>query len=79
MVKVQKFWQDAYDLSEETQTTSASMGYTASIDGSVEQEAAYEATVENFGTAFAANYTEFSNLTEANKNLVPMCRQVYKI
>ena len=65
------FWQEAYDLREETETTSDKMGYTASADGSkeLEETAAYDATVENFGTAFAANSTAFSNLTEANQTL----------
>ena len=64
--RFQQYWQEAYDLKEETETTAASMGYSANVE---DDGAAYEATVENFGTAFAANSNAFATLTESNQHL----------
>ena len=71
----QDWWQEAYDLKEETETTAASMGYGNSAQQAAEQErhandeATYEASVHNFGTAFAANSKAFANLSEANQEM----------
>ena len=67
----QEYWQDAYDLKEETETTAASLGYGGNAtDLPVpDDNGIYESTVNNFGTAFAANSAAFEQLTESNKTL----------
>ena len=39
------------------------------VPETVEEDATYNTTDNNFGTAFAANSVVFSNLTEANQHL----------
>lgn len=60
--RFQQYWQEAYDLKEETETTAASMGYTSNSANAEQYEdnQSYEATVENFGTTFATNSNAFS-------------------
>ena len=65
--RFQQYWQEAYDLKEETETTAALMGYRANAEQT--DETAYEATVEKFGTLFAANSNAFAQLSESNNHL----------
>ena len=71
----QEWWQEAYDLKEEAETTAASMGYgnnAQQADGTSTQasdDSAYEESVRNFGTAFAANSEAFATLSEANQQM----------
>ena len=52
--RIQQYWQEAYDLKEETETTAASMGYSSYAE-KYEENKSYKVTVENCGTAFAEN------------------------
>ena len=53
-VRFQQYWQEIYNLKEETDTTGASMSYSAYAEiNNTPDNAAYEATVEKFGTVFA--------------------------
>ena len=63
------FWQSAYDLKQETEATAGSMGYGNKATVENEDDTAYEETVRDFGTAFAANSTAFQNLSEANQQM----------
>ena len=70
----QEWWQEAYDLREETTTAVDHFGFSDNVQSRSEhkedpQEVDYNNTVENFGTAFAANSTAFSQLTQSNQNL----------
>ena len=63
----QEYWQEQYDLAAETVTTAGSLGCRNAV---AETDAdSYSDTVANFGTAFAANSTAFSNLTETNRDM----------
>ena len=44
------------------------MGYRANAE-QIDEDQAYEATIENFGTEFAENLSTFSQLTESNIHL----------
>ena len=65
--RFQQYWQEAYDLKEETETTAVSMGYSANAEQT--EYTAYKATVENFGTSFAANLNSFAQFSESNNHL----------
>lgn len=66
-VYLQEWWQEAYDLTEETDTSAASLGFGANIQ--VENDTAYNASVQNFSDGSQANAATFSNLTEVNNTL----------
>ena len=67
----QEWWQEAYNLREETETTATSLGYGANVQPTKQgwDDATFDETVFNFGTAFAANSSAFSQLTEANQTM----------
>ena len=63
----QEWWKEAYNLRKETETTATSLGYGANVQPTKQgcNNATFDETVSNFGTAFAANSSAFSQLTEA--------------
>lgn len=73
----EEFWQDVYDLREDTETTATSLGYggNASEQPMSEEDVVYKITVDNFGTAFSANSAAFEQLTESNKTLGAQMRR----
>ena len=65
----QLWWQEAYNLKEETDFSASSYGFGAAATETETQVKEYDESVHQFSTAFNANATAFSNLTEANTNL----------
>ena len=67
----QEWWQEAYNLREEMETTATSLGYGANVQTTKQgcDDATFDETVSNLGTAFAANSSAFSQLTEANQTM----------
>ena len=51
----QDFWQQQYDLRQETETTAGQLGYGNSLLEKEDDDATFTDTVSNFGNAFAAN------------------------
>ena len=54
----------AYILKKENNNTTISLGFGNNVQN--ENDATYDVAVNNFSTAFNANATVFSNLTELN-------------
>ena len=59
------------NIHEETETTATSLGYGANTQPTKQgcDDATFDETVSNFGTAFAANSSAFSQLTKANQTM----------
>ena len=73
----QEFWQEQYNLKNETKTTAGSMGYGNSAQSApAEDDEHYANAVTNFGEAFAANSSTIHNLTEANNTMVTNMSQL---
>ena len=73
----QEFWQEQYNLKNETETTAGSMGYgnnVQTLDAGDDDQ--YSDAVSNFGTAFAANSSTIQNLTEANNTMATNMTQL---
>ena len=58
-------------MKQETETLAGLMAFrnSATTNTNEVDKAAYEDTVNNFGTAFAANLTAFQNLSEVNHQM----------
>ena len=56
-VYFQEWWQEAYNLKEETDTSATSLGFGANLQ--VENDTAYDASVQNFSDGFQANAAAF--------------------
>ena len=65
----QDFWQQQYDLRQETETTAGQMGYGNSLLEKEDDDTTFNDTVSNFGNAFAANSAAFNTLTDTNSSM----------
>ena len=66
----QRYWQEAYNLRQETETTAASLNFSAHTEEQVlEDDITLNDAMANFGEAFAANSTFISQLTEQNSSM----------
>ena len=63
------FWQRAYNLKSETETTAASLNFSAHMENVGHEDNTIDKAVSNLGEAFAANSTVISQLTETNSTL----------
>ena len=66
-VNFQDWWQQAYNLKEETNITAKDLEYGAK--GIADDEATLDGSLSHFGEAFAANLTIISQLSEANNTM----------
>ena len=58
----QEWWQEAYDLKKETDIIAGSLGFGSNLK--VEDEAAYDGSVQNFSYGSQEKTAAFSNLIE---------------